>query len=131
MDGFEIYVDTRHVDVNIGKIVLVKKPRVALDGLRCGYGCGAGAGEEGMMGEVTIAMKVGKEGEGLKEGQKKEGSGQAKEKTGEKEKEKEKWWTMIGRGRKGLRDKKEKKNKITQKLSSVPVIISLVIWTNE
>ncbi|PPQ91217.1 hypothetical protein CVT25_001175 [Psilocybe cyanescens] len=107
--GFEIYVDPSHVDPDIGEIVLVKKKksRVALDGV--GWGASAG----GAMGDVTNVVKVGKEGAVLKEGQGKEGLGQAKGKT--EEKEKEKWWTTIGRGRKDSKDKKEKENKISHK----------------
>ncbi|PPQ93117.1 hypothetical protein CVT25_003352, partial [Psilocybe cyanescens] len=72
--GFEIYVDPSHVDPDIGDTLLVKKSRVALDGV--GWGTGASAG--GTIGEVANVMKVGKEGGGLKDGQGKEGLRQVK-----------------------------------------------------
>ncbi|PPQ90210.1 hypothetical protein CVT25_001700 [Psilocybe cyanescens] len=97
--SFDICVDSTHVDPDISEIVLVKKSRVALDGVRTG--------------EVTHVMKVGKEGGVLKEGQGKERLGQVKGKTG-REREKEVLDDNWAR-REDSNDKKEMENKISHK----------------
>ncbi|PPQ91219.1 hypothetical protein CVT25_001177 [Psilocybe cyanescens] len=105
--GFEIYMDPEACGPGYRRDFAGEEVESGAGWGWVWCGCGRGA-----TGKVTSAMKVGKEGGGLKEGQGKEGLGQAREKMGEKETEKEKWWTTIDRGRK---ENKEKENKTSRK----------------
>jgi serine/arginine repetitive matrix protein 2 len=95
--GFDLYVDQTD-DPELGDILVVKRKKSKVRGGLDGMVWSPDGEGEGALGEVT----------NVPSSSKKEGASAERGKGDEKDKEKEKWWT-IGRGRKDSKEKEKTK----------------------